>query len=72
MERIFEPSSLDEVKRPIDSLKEGNTVTVELSSTPEEIGQRVLDLMSGAAYALNAKISRVNNWKYSYIPRDSE
>jgi len=71
-ERVFLPAGIDEVKEAISALRDGIAVVLDLSNTPDEIGQRVLDLMSGAAYALSAGISVKDGQRYSYTLERNE
>lgn len=55
------PTRFEEVQGIIDFLKEGETVVLNLNNMNEIDSQRLLDCASGASYALNGNIRRVDN-----------
>ena len=48
------------------------TVVLTLDNTGKEIARRILDVLSGAAYAVRAKIKNVSVGTYLIIPYGSE
>lgn len=59
---ITAPKSYDDVKNVIDGLKSGNSALVNLGNSQQS--QRMLDFLSGAAYALNGSIEKVMDGQY--------
>ncbi len=59
---ITAPKSYDDVKNVIDGLKNGNSALVNLGNSQQ--AQRMLDFLSGAAYALNGSIEKVMEGQY--------
>jgi len=57
---FFNPRSYAEVKQLIDYLKQGESVMLNLDGVADEEAQRMLDFASGAVYAINGNIKRVN------------
>ena len=55
------PTSFDDAQVVINYLKEGETVVLNLNNMNEYDSQRLLDCASGAIYALNGMIQRVDN-----------
>lgn len=55
------PTRFDDVQFLINYLKEGESVVLNLNSMNEIDSQRLLDCASGAIYALNGNIRRVDN-----------
>lgn len=53
---IFRPKSFKDVESIIETVKSGNQVIVYLNELSVNTGYRVLDMLSGAAYALNGAI----------------
>ncbi len=55
------PNSFDDAQVVINYLKEGESVVLNLNNMNEYDSQRLLDCASGAIYALNGMIQRVEN-----------
>ena len=55
------PNSFDDAQTIINFLKEGESVVLNLNNMNEYDSQRLLDCTSGAIYALNGMIQRVDN-----------
>lgn len=57
---VFRPTSFGEETRIIaDDLLNRHTVVLNLEHTEKEVSRRVIDFLSGVAYANNGKIKRV-------------
>lgn len=66
---IFKPERFGEETRSIaDELMHTNTVVLNLEDTNKEMARRILDFLSGVAYANNGKIKRVATNTYIIIP----
>ena len=60
----FRPRSFDDVATIIDCLLSGKPALVYLTEVRDTTAQRVLDILSGATYALYAKICEVGEETY--------
>ncbi len=60
----FYPSSFDDVSTIIDYLSMKNPAIVYLTELSDKTAQRVIDLLSGATYALNGKIAPLDTSVY--------
>ena len=66
---IFKPERFGEETRSIaDELMKTHTVVLNLESTNRDIARRLLDFLSGVAYANNGQIKRVANSTYIITP----
>ena len=65
---IFKPRSFDDVAMIIDTLLAGKPAIVHLSEVRESTAQRVVDLISGAIYAINGGISELQKDIYIFTP----
>ena len=65
---IFKPRSFDDVAIIIDTLLAGKPAIVRLSEVRENTAQRVVDLLSGAIYAINGGISELQKDIYIFTP----
>lgn len=68
---IFRPESFGEETRAIaDELKKTHTVVLNLENTKKEIARRIIDFLSGVAYANRGKIKRVATNTFIIIPNN--
>ena len=65
---LVKPERFDDVKAIADHLNAGKTVVLNLESTNRDIARRLLDFLSGVAYANNGQIKRVANSTYIITP----
>jgi len=66
---VFQPQTYEDTQTIIDNLKSRKPVIVNLDSLNVEVGQRVLDFMSGAIYALDGSIRKVSKGIFLLAPR---
>ena len=66
---IFKPERFGEETRSIaDELMKNHTVVLNLEDTNKDMARRILDFLSGVAYANDGKIKRVATNTYIIIP----
>lgn len=65
---LVKPERYDNSSEIADHLKERRTVVLNLESTNKEAARRILDFLSGVAYANDGKIKRVANSTYIITP----
>ncbi len=66
---IFKPERFGEETRSIaDELLKSHTVVLNLEDTNKDMARRILDFLSGVAFANNGKIKRVATNTYIIIP----
>jgi cell division inhibitor SepF len=63
------PKNFDELQQLLDSLKKGEGLVVDFENTESALAQRMLDFLSGAVYALNAKIEQIKSKMYILLPK---
>lgn len=56
---VFHPQSFEDVENAIDTLKRENQVLVHLGELTAETGCHVIDMLSGAVYALGGGIYEI-------------
>ena len=64
----FKPTSFEDVAEIIDQLLEGKPVIVNLTEVRENTAQRVVDLLSGAIYAINGNLCELQKDVYIFTP----
>jgi len=66
--QIRRPRSFSDVEEIIDNLKENKPVIVYLNELKDETSKRVLDILSGAIYALSGGMCELENDMYIFTP----
>ncbi len=69
---LVRPSEFNDAISVADHVIAHKTVVLNLDNTGKEIARRILDVLSGAAYAVRAKIKNVSVGTYLIIPCGSE
>lgn len=67
---IIRPKVFEDSRLIADAIKENKVVTFSLEFLEYEVGQRVIDFVSGAAYAMNAHLSKVTDKVLTSIPME--
>lgn len=65
---VFMPSSYDEVEKIIDALKANKTAVVHLTELKTETALRILDMLSGAIYALGGGVYEMQKNIFMFSP----
>ena len=66
--KVVKPQSFEDSAQVADHLLSKRTVVLNLEDTNKEAARRILDFLSGVAYANNGKIKRVASNTYIIIP----
>ena len=69
---IVRPEVFDEVAGIADHLVQGKTVVLNLETANKDISRRIVDFMSGAAYALSCKLKKVANNTFIIVPEHTD
>lgn len=56
---LVKPNHFEEVKSIVDYLNDGKTVVLNLEETPTDVQRRIVDFLSGAAYAIGGNMRKV-------------
>jgi cell division inhibitor SepF len=65
---LVKPERFDNAPEIADHLRQKHTVVLNLESANKEIARRLVDFLSGVAYAQDGKIKRVANSTYIITP----
>ena len=66
---LFKPERFgDETRSVADELIKMHTVVLNLENTSKDVSRRILDFLSGVAYANNGKIKRVSTATFIITP----
>lgn len=69
---VFDPTSYDDVAKMIDSLKDGKNIIVHLEKLKKETAMRILDMLSGAIYALGGGVYEMEENIFMFSPSGVE
>ncbi|MBR5192413.1 MAG: cell division protein SepF [Clostridia bacterium] len=69
---VFKPSSLEEVSKIIDALKNGKNAVVHLEGLRAETQIRIIDFLSGAVYTLEGGVYEMSKDVYMFSPSGVE
>lgn len=69
---IYAPVSYNESQKLVVQLKMNKQIIVKLESLEVDTAQRILDFMSGAAYALDAQVTKISKGIYLFASNDTE
>lgn len=65
---LVKPERFDDARPVADHLNSKHTVVLNLESTNKDVSRRLIDFLSGVAYANNGQIKRVANSTYIITP----
>ena len=65
---IYSPSTMKEIQSAVDSLRQNQSVMLDLEKIGDEDRTRVLDFISGAIYGLNGSIHRFKDDSFILTP----
>ena len=69
---IFVPTSFEDIEKIIQALKFGKTAVVHLTNLKPETQIRVLDMLSGAIFALNGGVYEMEKNVFMFSPTGVE
>lgn len=69
---IVRPEIFDEVAGIADHLIQGKTVVLNLENSNKDMSRRIVDFMSGSAYALACKLKKVANNTFIIVPEHTD
>ena len=69
---VFTPKSYSEVENIIDTIREGKNAVVHLNELQNETAVRVLDMLSGAIYALQGGVYEMGKNIFMFSPAGVE
>ena len=69
---IFDPTSYEDVEKMIDALKDGKNAIVHLEKLKKETAIRILDMLSGAIYALGGGVYEMEENIFMFSPTGVE
>lgn len=68
--KIFKPKTMAQLLPAIDHLRSGKTVLLNLEGVEPALYRRMIDFVSGSAYALRVTIKKATDNSYCIAPND--
>jgi cell division inhibitor SepF len=62
--------TLEDVRRAVYGLREGDQQIVNLEQTPSEMATRLTDFLEGAVYAMDGTVEKIGEHVYLYTPKN--
>lgn len=67
---LVQPEKFDSATMIANHLRQGNAVVLNCEDTDKDVARRVVDFLSGCAFALDGCIKKAANNVYILVPRD--
>ncbi|MBQ7224969.1 MAG: cell division protein SepF [Clostridia bacterium] len=68
--KIFRPKTMAQLLPAVDHLRAGKTVLLNLEGVESALYRRMIDFISGAAYAMRVSIKKATDNSYCIAPND--
>ena len=68
---IMQPADIDSAQQACDHIRAGKTVICNIEKVDTKVAQRVIDFITGAAYALDGKVMPVSSVIFVVAPRNT-
>ena len=69
---LFRPTSFNEATKAADDLRDRKAVIVNMENVEASMARRVVDFLSGCAYALNGKVKKIALSTYLFCPQSMD
>jgi len=68
---IMQPADIEAAQQACDHIRAGKTVICNIEKVDTKVAQRVIDFITGAAYALDGKVMPVSSVIFVVAPRNT-
>lgn len=68
---IMQPADIESAQQACDHIRSGKTVICNIEKVDPKVAQRVIDFITGAAYALDGKVMPVSSVIFVVAPRQT-
>jgi cell division inhibitor SepF len=68
---IMQPADIESAQQVCDHIRAGKTVICNIEKVDTKVAQRVIDFITGAAYALDGKVMPVSSVIFVVAPRNT-
>ncbi|NLW11991.1 MAG: cell division protein SepF [Clostridiaceae bacterium] len=68
---VMQPADIESAQQACDHIRSGKTVICNIEKVDPKVAQRVIDFITGAAYALDGKVLPVSSVIFVVAPRNT-
>ena len=69
---LFRPASFSDTSLAADHLKNNKAVVLNLEDVDKAMARRVVDILSGAVYALEGDVTKIAHSAYLFYPKNMD
>ena len=69
---LFRPANFGETTKAADALRSNKAVVLNLENVDKAMSRRVVDFLSGCAYALDGKVKKIAQSTYLFCPHNMD
>ena len=69
---LFHPGNFNDTSKAADDLRNKKAVIVNMENVDKAMARRVVDFLSGCAYALDGKVKKVAQSTYLFCPHNMD
>ena len=69
---LFRPSNFNDCTKAADDLRDKKAVIVNMENVDKALSRRVVDFLSGCAYALDGKVNKIAQSTYLFCPHSMD
>ena len=69
---LFRPTSFNDASKAADDLRSKKAVIVNMENVDRSVARRVVDFLSGCAYALDGKVKKIAQSTYLFCPNSMD
>ena len=69
---LFRPNSFNDASQAADDLRGKKAVIVNMENVDRDVARRVVDFLSGCAYALDGKVKKIAQSTYLFCPNSMD
>ena len=67
---LFRPTTFGDTSKAVDDLKNNKAVALNLEGVDKAMARRVVDILSGAVYALEGDVAKIAKSAYLFYPKN--
>lgn len=67
---VVNPTSFEDARNLAEHLKNRKPIIVNFEKTPKDVAQRIIDFLSGTAFALNGRTSKITAETFLFVPNN--
>ena len=69
---LFRPTSFNDCTKAADDLRDKKAIIVNMENVDKALSRRVVDFLSGCAYALDGKVNKIAQSTYLFCPHSMD